>query len=105
MKTREEKENMINPSVQNLPYPHPLTKKAKERQYARFLDIFNRLQINIPFTEALEQMSTYAKFVKEILTKKRRITDEETIHLDASCSEIIQQTLPQKEKDSRRVTL
>lgn len=43
--------------------------------------------------------------MKEILTKKIRITDEETIHLDASCSAIIQQTLPQKQKDSGRVML
>lgn len=43
--------------------------------------------------------------MKEILTKKMRITNEETIHLDASCSVIIQRTLPQKEKDPRRVTL
>ncbi|XP_050876384.1 uncharacterized protein LOC127080100 [Lathyrus oleraceus] len=43
--------------------------------------------------------------MKEILTKKRRITDEEIIHLDASCSVIIQRTLPQKEKYPGRVML
>ncbi|GAU47732.1 hypothetical protein TSUD_386910 [Trifolium subterraneum] len=95
----------MSPPAQHLPYPHAPTKKDKERQYARFLDIFKRLQINIPFSEALEQMPTYAKFMKEILTKKRRITNEETIHLDASCSAIIQRTLPTKEKDPGRVTL
>ncbi|XP_050876054.1 uncharacterized protein LOC127079722 [Lathyrus oleraceus] len=105
MRTREEKGKMINPPVQNLPYPHAPIKKDRERQYARFLDIFKRLQINIPFTEALEQMPTYACFLKETLTKKRRITNEETIHLDTSWSVIIQRTLPQKEKDPGRVTL
>ncbi|GAU47102.1 hypothetical protein TSUD_403340 [Trifolium subterraneum] len=104
-KVREEKSIQKSDSVQNLPYPHAPTKKDKERQYARFLDLFKRLQINIPVSEALEQMPTYAKFMKEILTKKRRITDEETILLDASCSAIIQRTLPTKEKDPGRVTL
>ncbi|GAU13378.1 hypothetical protein TSUD_175310 [Trifolium subterraneum] len=104
-RVRDNKKKQQSPPVQNLPYPHAPTKKDKERQYARFLDIFNRLQINIPFSEALEQMPTYAKFMKEILTKKRKFTDEETIHLDASCSAIIQRTLPQKEKDPGRVTL
>ncbi|CAJ2666225.1 unnamed protein product [Trifolium pratense] len=79
--------------------------KDKERQYARFMDIFKRLQINIPFSEALEQMPTYAKFMKEILTKKRKYNDDEVIQLDASCSAIIQRTLPTKEKDPGRVTL
>lgn len=43
--------------------------------------------------------------MKDILTKKRRYTDQETITLDASCSAIIQRTLPRKEGDSERVTL
>ncbi|CAJ2645262.1 unnamed protein product [Trifolium pratense] len=90
---------------QHLPYPHAPSKKDKERQYARFMDIFKRLQINIPFSEALEQMPTYAKFMKEILTKKRKYNDDEVIQLDASCSAIIQRTLPTKEKDPGRVML
>ncbi|KAI5391416.1 hypothetical protein KIW84_076284 [Lathyrus oleraceus] len=63
------------------------------------------LQINIPFAEALEQMPKYAKFMKDILTKKRRYTEPETIVLDASCSAIIQRSLPKKEVDPGRVTL
>ncbi|CAJ2654820.1 unnamed protein product [Trifolium pratense] len=101
VEVRKEKSSL----PQHLPYPHAPSKKDKERQYARFLDIFKRLQINIPFSEALEQMPTYAKFMKEILTKKRRYNDDEVIQLDASCSAIIQRTLPTKEKDPGRVTL
>ncbi|XP_050876294.1 uncharacterized protein LOC127079996 [Lathyrus oleraceus] len=71
----------------------------------RFLDIFRRLQVNIPLVETLEQMSTYAKFMKEILTKKRRIMDEEIIQVDVSCSVVIQKALPQKEIDPGRVML
>jgi hypothetical protein len=66
---RDEKKNQKSPHAQHLPYPHAQSKKDKERQYARFLNIFKRLQINIPFSEAFEQMPTYAKFMKEILTK------------------------------------
>ncbi|WJX18782.1 hypothetical protein P8452_08546 [Trifolium repens] len=104
-KVRDEKSIQKSPPVQHLPYPHAQSKKDKERQYARFLDIFKRLQINIPFAEALEQMPKYAKFMKEILTKKRKYNDDEIIQLDASCSAIIQRTLPTKEKDLGRVTL
>ena len=70
-----------HPAIQHLPYPHAPSKKDKERQYSRFLDIFKKLQINIPFSEALEQMPTYAKFMKELLTKKMRIMDDETVEL------------------------
>lgn len=57
--------------MKHLPYSHAPTKKDKERQYTRFLDIFKRLKINIPFDEALEQIPTCEKFMKDILTKKR----------------------------------
>ena len=54
-------------------------KKDKERQYKCFIDIFKQLHINIPFSEALEQMPTYAKFMKDLLIKKKRIVDDETV--------------------------
>jgi hypothetical protein len=75
-----------------------------EKHFKRFLDIFKRLEINIPYAEDLEQMATYAKFMKKILSKKRRYNEEETIQLDVNCSAIIQRQLPKKEKDPRRVT-
>lgn len=61
--------------------------------------------MKIPFSEALEQMPTYVKFMMDILSKKRRYMDQETINLDASCSSIIQRTILRKEIDYRRVTL
>ena len=50
-------------------------------------------------------MPIYAKFIKENLTKKIRYTNEKTIRLKTSYNTYIQQTLPQKENDLRRVTL
>ncbi|KAK7395179.1 hypothetical protein VNO78_15726 [Psophocarpus tetragonolobus] len=69
-KKREKGEKQV-PQLKNLPYPQNPSKKDKERQFARFMDIFKRLQINIPFVEAMEQMPTYAKFMKDLLTKKK----------------------------------
>lgn len=43
--------------------------------------------------------------MKDILTKKMRYANQETINLDASCSAIIQRTIPRKELDPGRVTL
>jgi len=42
--------------VTSLPYPHGPTRKDRERLYARFLDMIKRLQINIPFIEAMEHV-------------------------------------------------
>ncbi|XP_058751853.1 uncharacterized protein LOC131624948 [Vicia villosa] len=91
--------------MQNLPYPHALSKKNDDRHYAKFLDIFSRLQINIPFSEVLEQMPTYAKFIKDIITKKRRFSDKEVGTVNSCYSVIIQRTLPKTESDPGKVTL
>ena len=63
------------PPVRDILYPHAPSRKDKDSKFSRFMDVLKRLQINIPLTEALEQMSTYAKFMKELLTKKRKIPD------------------------------
>ena len=77
--TNKGKAIVNHPSIKHLPYPHAPSKKDKERQYKRFIDIFKRLQINIPFSKALEQMPTYAKFMKDLLMKKKRIMDGEIV--------------------------
>ena len=63
------------------------------------MEIFKKLQMNIPFIEALEQMSGYVKFMKDILAKKIRLGDYETISLSEECNAILQKKLPPKLKD------
>jgi len=43
-------------------------------------------------------MSTYEKFMKKLLTKKRRFIEEETIELEVGCSAIIHKSLLEKSK-------
>ncbi|XP_062119267.1 uncharacterized protein LOC133833019 [Humulus lupulus] len=59
-------------------------------------EVFKKLHINIPFVEALEQMPSYVKFMKEILSKKRKMEEYETVALTEECSVILQRKLPQK---------
>ena len=54
-----------------LPYPLRLKKDQVDKQFKCFLDLLKQLHINVPFVEALAQMSKYAKFLKDLLTKKR----------------------------------
>ncbi|XP_073152098.1 uncharacterized protein [Henckelia pumila] len=49
--------------------------------------------------EALAQMPSYAKFLKEILSNKRKLVDFETVKLSEECSAILQNKLPLKLKD------
>ena len=71
----------------------------------KFLDIFKKLHINIPFTDALEQMPSYVKFMKEILSNKRKLGEHETVMLTEECSAILQNKLPPKLKDLGSFTI
>ncbi|XP_062085440.1 uncharacterized protein LOC133791536 [Humulus lupulus] len=50
-------------------------------------------------------MSSYVKFMKEILSKKRRLEDFETVALTEECSAILQRKLPQKLQYSGSFTI
>ena len=70
-----------------------------DKQFGRFMDIFKKLHINIPFAKALEKMSGYVKFMKDALSKKRKLEDYETVTMSEECSAILQKKLPSKLKD------
>ncbi|XP_073290984.1 uncharacterized protein [Primulina huaijiensis] len=88
-----------------LPYPQRFKKKNLDDQFAKFLEIFKKIHINIPFADALEQMPNYAKFIKDVMSKKRTMQEFETVKLTEECSAILQKKLPQKLKDPGSFTI
>ncbi|XP_015965793.1 uncharacterized protein LOC107489560 [Arachis duranensis] len=81
------------------PFPQRLKGGGKEKKYSRFLDTFKSLHINIPFIEALQQMPSYIKCMKELLTKKSPLKGGQTIVTTKECSALIQKYLPTKKKN------
>ena len=69
------------------------------------MEVFKKLHINIPFVDALEQMPNYVKFMKDILSKKRRLSDFESVNLTKECSAILKRKLAQKLKDPGSFTI
>ncbi|XP_038882200.1 uncharacterized protein LOC120073420 [Benincasa hispida] len=89
----------------NAPFPRRLMKKNDEQQFKRFLELLRQLHINIPLIEALEQMPTYVKFFKDILTKKRRVSEKEVIALTQEWNALVSNSLPKKQKGSGSFTV
>ncbi|KAI3445323.1 hypothetical protein Pfo_001988 [Paulownia fortunei] len=88
-----------------IPFPQRFQKKKIDSQFAKFLEIFKNIHINIPFADALEQMPNYAKFMKDVMSRKRRLVEFETVNLTEECSAILQKKLPQKLKDPGSFTI
>ena len=66
--------------------------------------MLKQLSINVPLVEALEQMSGYAKFMKDLVTKKRSVTFEDDDRLQ-HCSAIATRSLVQKKEDPGAFTI
>ncbi|XP_050889394.1 uncharacterized protein LOC127094630 [Lathyrus oleraceus] len=101
------KETIIEPKqVVKLPFSTRNKKKGQhEKNFEKSLELFKKLEINIPLLEALEQMPTYAKFMKNIISK-RRTTNTKPIILTKTCSAIFQNMrIPIKKKDRGAVTV
>ena len=79
-----------------LPFPQRFQEKKLDSQFSKFLEIIKKIHITIPFVDAFKQMSNYAKFMKKVMAKKRKLEDYETLKLTEECSAILQRKLPQK---------
>ncbi|XP_015967845.1 uncharacterized protein LOC107491512 [Arachis duranensis] len=95
----QEQRQEVKAHTPPLPYPQRFNKEIKDQYFPKFLEVFKKLEINIPLAEALEQMPLYAKFLKELINKKRSLHEKETIMLTEECSGVIQRGIPRKLKD------
>ncbi|KAJ9547549.1 hypothetical protein OSB04_020092 [Centaurea solstitialis] len=100
-----QKSNQPVVDLRELPFPQRLKAKNMDTQFKKFLDIFKQLHINIPLVEALEQMPNYVKFLKDILNKKKRLSEFETVALTKECSALLTCKIPPKLKDPGSFTI
>ena len=99
---KEELPTTITPP---LPFPQRQQKSKDDKHFGKFLKAFQQLKLNIPILDVINTMPAYAKFLKDILSHKRKWEDHETIPINEECSADIQNKLPQKLKDPGSITI
>ena len=72
-KEKESKSLPPKPNMPPLPLPQRFARARHESQFGKFLNMLKKLHVNVPFLDALSQMPLYAKFLKEILSKRRKL--------------------------------
>ena len=80
--TKEENKKNEKPIIPPLPFPNHFAKQKLDAQFQKFLEVFKKFHINIPFAEDLEEMPSYVKFMKDILSKKRKLGNFEMVAVD-----------------------
>ncbi|XP_070668530.1 uncharacterized protein [Malus domestica] len=69
------------------------------------LKTFQKVQVNIPLVEAIKQVPKNAKFLKELCTTKRRMSNKEVVKVSENVSAVLQRKLPTKCKDPSSFTI
>ena len=95
----KEKEEDINQCPILAPYPQRLKKPQVDNKGQEILELFKQVKINIPLLDAIKQVPSYAKLLKDLCTIKRRSTVRQDAFVTEQASSIIQQTMPLKYKD------
>ncbi|XP_010552107.1 PREDICTED: uncharacterized protein LOC104822555 [Tarenaya hassleriana] len=88
----------LPPKPPPIPFSSHLRKHNQDNQFSKFAEILKKFEVTMPFTEAILQILSYTKFLKDILTKKR-VTEKETVALTVECNTLIQHELPPKRSD------
>ncbi|XP_055823302.1 uncharacterized protein LOC129891844 [Solanum dulcamara] len=80
-----------------------MKKKAEDGKFLKFITMLKELSMNIPLIEALEQIPGYAKFMKYLVTKKRKVTFDPVVNLH-HCSAIAIRLLVENKEDPESFT-
>ena len=59
-----------NSHVPPAPYPHRLRAPKKVNNHSKIYELFKQVKVNIPLLDAIKQISSYAKFLKDLCTVK-----------------------------------
>ena len=71
-----------------VPFPNRLANQKLNAHMEKIREMFNQVQINVPLLDAIQQVPSYAKFLKEMCTKKRKANVPKKVFLasNMSCS-------------------
>ncbi|XP_074266283.1 uncharacterized protein LOC141588756 [Silene latifolia] len=87
--------------VAPVPFPQRLARPRIEKKYEKFVEILKGMNVTIPFLDMITKIPSYDKFLKELVTLKKKNGEVQTINLSKECSAILTHTnkLPNKLED------
>jgi len=89
------------------PFPVSSSMSKKEDKEKEILEVFKKVELNIPLLDAIKQIPKYAKFLKELCTAKRafKLKGHEMVSMGEVVSAIVQKNMPLKQKDPDAFTI
>jgi hypothetical protein len=87
-----------------LPFRRRNRRLQSDEQFGKFVEVIQKLYVNIPLLDAI-QVPTYARYIRDILNKKRPLTTTEVIKLTEEYSAAILNKSPDKKNDPECPTI
>ena len=81
------------------PYPYRLRAPKKVNNHSEIYELFKQLKLNIPLLDAIKQIPSYAKFLKDLCTVKRKLCVNKEAFMTEQSTSLIRNNLPPKYKD------
>ncbi|GJY82190.1 reverse transcriptase domain-containing protein [Tanacetum coccineum] len=94
--------NSPNLNQSRLPYPERMKVRDHDKpsaQYSRFLKMFKQLHLEIGLKDALVEMPKFNKWLSSLLRNKEKLKEIAITTMNAKCSAIIMNKVPEKLKD------
>jgi hypothetical protein len=82
-----------------LSFPQAMTKQRKVNHNSEIFETFNQVRINITLLDAIKQVPSYAKFLKDLYTVKRKLNVKKKAFLAEQVSVILHNNNALKYKD------
>ena len=95
----EPKSNEIERCPIPTPFPQRLVPPQKVNQNFEILEVLKQVKVNIPLLDAIKQIPSYAKFLKDLCIVKHKLNVHKKEFLTEQVSVIIQNNRPPKFKD------
>ena len=87
------------------PYPHRLRVPKKVNNHSEIYELFKQVKLNIPLLDAIKKIPSYAKFLKELCTVKRKLGVNKEAFMTEQSTSLIKNNLPSKYKDPGSPTI
>ena len=71
------------------PFSNRLRNSNKNMHMEKILKMFNQVKLNVPLLDIIQQVPAYAKFLKDMCTKKRKMNVPKKVFLATNISEIL----------------
>ena len=81
------------------PYPHRLRAPKKLNNHSEIYELFKQVKVNILLLDAIKQISSYAKFLKDLCTMKRNLGVNKDVFMTEQSTYLIRNNLHLKYKD------